>query len=142
MLTFRVDLPPADLSPNRVRNIHWTLKSKAVQDYRALVGATGRNAAAAAKWQAPYLGRVSMCWHLLDKRPPWLKKADPRYKPMDCDNAISASKACFDGMVDAGLLMNDTWDHMEIGRIWSTKESGPYCVVTIEAVVGMNGLGI
>ena len=141
-LTFRLDLPPRVLSPNMTRNVHWTKKNEQVVEYKHLVEVNALNAARAAGWQAPYLARVSLCWHLLDKRPAWLKSSDPRYKPMDPDNAIGASKALFDGLTKAKVIRDDTWDHLEIGRIWCTHESGPYVMVTIEAVVSQNGLGI
>lgn len=136
-LVFNVPLPPRELSPNMARNVHWAMKNKSVADYKEHCFVNASEAARRAGWVTPHLARVSLEWHLDDRRHPIEKSSNRIYKPRDPDNAIAASKAMFDALTESGVIVDDTWDHIEIGRISSTHENGPYVVVTVEPVVGM-----
>lgn len=131
-LVFRVDLPPKDLNPNGRVQSRW--KNEETQGYKLQVSATARNAMRAAHWVKPERARVSLCWGLLDKRLPALKKRDPRYHPEDSDNAVAAGKALIDGLTLAGAIVDDRWESMELGRVWATRTDGPWVEVEIEAV--------
>jgi hypothetical protein len=56
------------------------------------------------------------------------------YQPRDIPNAIAAFKAGFDGMVDAGLLVDDSSRHMEIGSVAIVSTRGPFVEVALEVV--------
>lgn len=66
----------------------------------------------------------------------WYKRAsDGCYRAQDAGNAIYSLKAFIDGLVDAGLLIDDDYLHMELGRCAvercaTTADEG--VVVTIE----------
>jgi hypothetical protein len=78
------------------------------------------------------MSRVSVTWHLTKRKPKieqcprciqWILE-HPRsdetqcmcYRPLDPFNAIGALKSFFDGVTDAGVWPDDTWEHVESGR--------------------------
>lgn len=91
-ITINLPLPPTELSANS--RTHWAAKAKAVKAYRALAWAAGR----AAQTGQP-------------KR--WVKasvKVKAFYRSHnhpDPDNVIASLKAAFDGIADAGVVVND-----------------------------------
>lgn len=71
--------------------------------------------------------RVSVTMHW-DKR-----KADGVYRAMDPTNACYALKAMYDGIVDAGLIVDDSWRHFVLGdHIIEPGHTPEGCWVTIE----------
>ena len=50
--------------------------------------------------------------------------ADGLYRPADVTNAIYAHKAFYDGLKDAGLIVDDDWQHLELGiqKVRKVKE--------------------
>lgn len=86
-----LDLPPAELSPNR--RVHWAKKARAVKYYRAFAAVVARCAPNYRKgWER---AEVRAVFHLPDAR-----RRDP-------DNLMAAMKAAWDGFVDAGVLADD-----------------------------------
>lgn len=75
--------------------------------------------------------RVS-CVYLWHKR-----TSDGLYRPEDVPNAIYAHKAFFDGLIDAGLIVDDGYKHMMFGehrieRVSDSRSEG--VLVTVEEV--------
>ena len=67
----------------------------------------------------------------------WKRKADGFYRPMDCGNAVYSLKAAIDGMIDAGLIIDDSYDHVAqlsatIERCASYQEEG--LLITVRAL--------
>ena len=76
--------------------------------------------------------RVHVVWHLTKRRPSILqcprclqwalkhKRSNKErclcYRPLDPTNAISSLKAFWDGITDAGIWPDDTWEYVELGR--------------------------
>ncbi len=44
-------------------------------------------------------------------------RSDGKYRPLDVGNAVYAFKAGFDGLVDAGILPDDDFRNMQLGRV-------------------------
>ena len=92
ILTFETYTKPP-LSEND-RWKHWGQKAQAIKDVRYLTAMKARH--------IPPLGRcdVSLIWYVNDKR------------RRDAENPVSTLKAMCDGLVDAGLVTDDTPDLM------------------------------
>ena len=132
-LVVELPLPPRALSPNasnQRRGPH-SAKSLAVAGYLEMVAMLVRSEVGLRGWSAPSCGLVSMVWGL--KRGHWSLDPD-MYFPGDPDNAVASFKPGFDGMVLGGALEGDTWAHMVLGRIESTRAGGPWVRVTVEGL--------
>lgn len=90
-LTLTIPKPPRELSPNA--RGHWGRKYKATARYRDLVKVLAREV-----WNLPPMMRVTVrtTWHVPDRR------------RRDQDNALASLKAAFDGLVDAGVIEDDS----------------------------------
>lgn len=89
-VTIYLPLPPAALNPNA--RVHWRTKAKATKAYRE-----------AARWaaHAPHAAQ----WKVADIQAHFRFGQDRR---RDRDNLLASLKAAFDGLVDAGLLADDS----------------------------------
>lgn len=151
---FYPSLPKRSLSQNaRVRHEH---NSDAVLELRA--GATDHmmTIEAVRLLTAPFeRARIGVTWHLTNRRPSitqcprclhWALE-HPRsnkdrclcYRPADPFNAIGALKPFFDGITDAGVWPDDSWEHVEVGRfarqlVGALEEEG--LAVEIEELAG------
>lgn len=90
-VTVVLPLPPTPLSPNA--RVHWAQKARATKLYRRdarmlTIAAGGRNL----RWRRA-VARATFYWPCLRRR--------------DVGNAEAMLKPVFDGMVDAGLLVDD-----------------------------------
>lgn len=132
MITFDVPLPPRALSPNGSHG-HWSKTSKARKSYRQEVA----DEAMAARWSGRYVPvapdrettkcRVSLVFGIKGGR-------GMAYQPRDVPNAVSAFKAGFDGLTDAGLLVDDSRTWMELGEVRIDAKVGPFVRVTVEGL--------
>lgn len=87
-----LDLPPRELSPNA--RVHWARKAKAVRTYRMMAFIAARNAIRPAlPWERAE-ARVAFYFSVVRRR--------------DSHNFAAALKACWDGIVDAGVLADDS----------------------------------
>jgi hypothetical protein len=125
-LTFTVPLPPVALSPNRARTVYHLAKAEDVLAYRQLVMVEAMNARIAnPRWIPPGKARVSLLW--------CLKRVDKHcYHPEDPDNAVGSFKAGFDGLRDAKVLVDDTWEHFELGAVTADRSRPSGIIITIE----------
>jgi hypothetical protein len=124
-------LPKRSLSPNR--RVHHMERSDAAHELRADVAThlLGHEAILGITQPLRY-SRVSVLWKLTNKRPSiwdcprckdWaIEHAKSKrercmcYRPADPFNAIDSLKPFFDGITDAGIWEDDTWEHVEVGR--------------------------
>ncbi len=92
-VTLTLPFPGRGLSPNS--RLHWRVKAAAVAEYREDCGWIAKEAAQ--KLQAPLQPpvRAQVLYVLPDRR-----RRDP-------DNLLAMLKPAWDGMVDAGLLVDD-----------------------------------
>lgn len=128
-LVFEVPLPPKQLSSNRSHD-HWRGRAAATAEYRQLVGWLAKEKAVAERWPVAICGvnRVSLVFGVKGSR-----KAG-RYAPRDEANAVAAFKAGFDGLVDAGLLVDDSRRYMELGEVVISPAVGPFVRVIVTPV--------
>ena len=126
-LEFIAPLPPGDCSPNA--HVHWRRKHKAAKPYREEAAILFR---ALGKGWNPGKVRLSFvffCGPTIDKR----------YRPLDCENALSSVKPLIDGFVDGGMCPSDSYKWLSIGsiEIRRTKrdcEGKAHIQITVERV--------
>jgi Holliday junction resolvase RusA-like endonuclease len=123
-ITFDVPLPPRACSSNGSHG-HWRKKSAAAKQYRKDVGWDAMVARADAVPER-MKRRVSLVFGIKGGRKAAL------YQPRDVPNAVSAFKAGFDGLTDAGLLVDDSRTWMELGEVKIDPNHGPWVRVTVE----------
>ena len=95
VLTVMVSLPARVVSPNS--RVHWAVRAKAVKKQRIEAWASAQVAMGEADEKGGW--REATCqahWYARDQR------------RRDKDNALASLKATFDGLVDAGLLHDDS----------------------------------
>lgn len=108
-LIFTLPFPPRECSPNA--RVHWGVKARAASEYRQTCKVLGRSAYN--KGNAPLQDRVdvSITFVLTSKR------------RRDLDNLVAMFKPGMDGLVDGGLLRDDSiWDI----RVTFDAELGKY----------------
>ena len=100
MLTLTLPgLPPRECSPNA--RVHWTEKAKFVAAYRLSTYWYASIEKRKQKWQAPVLAKVDVTFIVPDRR------------RRDKTNLASAFKGALDGIVDAGLIQDDSHEHCD-----------------------------
>jgi len=95
-ITITMPLPPKELWQNRTG--HWIKKSKATREYRSsayLLGVSAR------------LQR--QCWEMASAKLVFFW-GDRRRR--DVRNAEAAMKPAYDGLVDAGIIIDDDYKHL------------------------------
>lgn len=139
-LVFEVPLPPVALSPNR--KLHHMVKASAVAAYREDVRRLAASAAVRRRegWTPMTRARVELVFGTRRQFQrqwgggPNLRVMDELYRPRDEANATAAAKALYDGLVSAGLLVDDSAEHMEAGRVRIDTTWGPGVRVTVTRV--------
>ena len=93
-MTITLPLPPKGLSPND--RMHWAWKAAAVKKYRSWsAAATTEQLCKNPKYRGWAAAKVQPVFYFKDKR------------RRDRDNLAATLKAAYDGLVDAGLLVDD-----------------------------------
>ncbi len=123
-LVFETPLPPRALSSNGAHG-HWASKAAARKVYRATVFTHARNAARVIQWNGTRSVRVDLLFGIKGAR------GEGWYAPRDESNALSAFKAGFDGMVDAGVVRDDSRRWLHLGSVEITAEDGPWVRITV-----------
>ena len=117
-ITIKLPLPPKELSPNA--RCHWGKKAKAVKQYRKLASfeAFIESSNLKQRWKD---ARSYVTAYFKDKR------------RRDRDNLLASLKSAFDGIVDAGVLDDDSGlIHMPIDMC--VDKHDPRVEITIEKV--------
>ena len=94
-------MPASELMPNAARRIHWAVKSKIAGKAREQAKILGL--ANKGQWQAPERAKITYEFHVANRR------------RRDLDGLISACKPYIDGLVDAGILKDDSGFYLSIG---------------------------
>ena len=132
-LTIDLPLPPRALSSNGSHG-HWAWKGREARRYREechlLARVSGGISAQCVGFeypmQYPKRRRVSYTFGIKGAR------AGGYYCPRDVSNALAAFKAGQDGLVDAGILVDDSAKWMELGTVTIDATVGPFVRVTVE----------
>lgn len=107
--TITFNPPPRECSSNaRVHGIVKGAAHKAVKDYVVMLVRQALGPSDDAPWSRQIL--VDVDWHMG-------KHIVPVYRPTDEDNAISALKGAFDGLVQANVCSDDTSSYFRIGNV-------------------------
>lgn len=128
-MVFLVPLPPRLCSPNAKARFNVFEVSKAKAGYKQEVWVHARNADH--RWKRPDRARVSLLFGTARTKGPYKPAL---YRPQDIGNAVSAFKAGFDGLVEAGFLVDDDAKHMALGSVEIDSTVGPWVRVTIEVL--------
>lgn len=114
-------LPPAELNPNNLRRLHWSVRSRESEVARSEVG---------------WLAKVQ--WH--DDKP--MEKARISYtfhlrgnRQHDLDNLLGACKAYQDGLIDANVIVFDDSKHLEIGGVRAVQDDHEETILRVEEIV-------
>lgn len=107
--------PDSRLNPNSSKR-HWRSKAAATKEARAeafSVALGEKRAMEQEAWCAPMFPwehcRAHIAWY------------PPTGRRRDYGNLLSALKPIFDGIVDAGLIVDDSTGHLVIGRLTLAK---------------------
>ena len=115
-------LPPVSSSPNW--RGHWTDKHKAGKVYHNAVFyccVDARNRGLMGGQSFPFIkARLTLTFVF------------PQYRRRDRDNILSQAKPGIDAIVDAGLLLDDDAEHLEIGKIDILVDPGRAPLTIIE----------
>ena len=115
--TLTIELQGIPDSPNQTRREHWAERGKNAAQWRLDAKLLGLDAANRAKWQTPDHATVEVVALFKDH-----KRHDP-------DNLIGAIKPIMDGIVDAGILPDDSFN--VIRRLSVTQEIGTHVGVRV-----------
>ena len=120
--SLRVELPypPAGLSPNS--RLHWRAKAQLTAHYREDAGwaaIKARSDATRDNWLLRPPVEAHVVFYVPDKR------------RRDQDNLLAMLKPAWDGMVDAGLLVDDDAAHFRVGAV-SIEVGTPRVVVMLK----------
>lgn len=121
--TCRVELPDRKLAPNGSHG-HWAAKARLVKQYRVAC-AWAFAAAKPLGWKVAPVEIDVIYRH---------NKNSTGYRPRDVQNGIASCKATIDGMVDAGVIPNDSarwlkWGSFEIISRFDGEREGVYITV-------------
>lgn len=112
-----LDFPPKDLFPNRANGKHWGSLYKIKSDYRE--SSTWLAKSQLGDWKSngnPI--QLTLAFHMPDKR--W----------RDADNCLAAAKAAIDGLADALMINDRTFNPIVVLRILGEKPGK--LVITLE----------
>ena len=126
-LVFEVSLPYRELSSNGSHG-HWSEVARVRRLYREEARISALAAMREQGWEHKGPVRVHLLFCTRGGR------GVQRYQPRDVANAIAAAKPLFDGLVDAGIVPDDSQQHLDVGSTRITTNYGPYVLVTVEPV--------
>ena len=89
-------LPPPELMPNRSRSLHWAKLGSMAADARREGFWLGTEALSVKKWPTPPKASIKYTFRVKDKR------------VRDLDALVRACKPWLDGLVDSGVLVDDS----------------------------------
>jgi crossover junction endodeoxyribonuclease RusA len=123
-VTFTVilTLPPSACSQNS--RCHWSERARATSAYRKEAWAMFLQAKPRDWTRRPVKLQVHMRYG----------RGSRGYKPQDVQNAIGALKAAIDGMVDAGIVPDDSAQWVSWGEVSIKEEKGCVGFVAIDVL--------
>ena len=108
-------LPDPCLLPNRRRNAHWSVQNEATQALRMAV--RGADIRMDDVHQLPLTERVEIAYTVF-----WGDRYKGKRKLPDVDALPTACKPILDGLIDAGILVDDSDEH--VGKVSATQVRG------------------
>jgi len=119
ILTIQLNhLPNPELSPNRLRSLHWSKRSKLMRMAREEVGWLAKS-----QWgdKKPMMrAKISYEFLIKDRR------------KHDLDNLLAACKPYTDGLIDAGIIFYDDTAHLEYGLIRAVYDVKDETIILVE----------
>jgi len=114
-------LPAPELSPNRLRSLHWTKRSELMKVAREEVGWLAKS-----QWkdEKPMMKARISCEFLIKDR-----------RKRDADNLLAACKPFTDGLIDAGVIFYDDMAHLEYGLIQAVYNSRDETIITVDELL-------
>ncbi len=116
--TLKLDhLPDPLLNPNKLRRLHWSVRSNA-----SLIARQEAGWIAKSQWRdekAMWKVEVSYLFRVKDNR------------KHDIDNLLAASKPIIDGLIDAGVMASDDYRLMSIGGALIVKDTQEATEITL-----------
>ena len=125
-ITLRLPWPPRELSPNVARRLHWAKKAAAAKTYREQCGWEARLSPSALLHPT----RRMLTSPVLATTTFYVKDKIRR----DIDNLMASIKPLWDGIVDAGILQDDSHKHL--------RHAEPQLVVGDEKYVEVTLMGL
>jgi len=124
-------LPPQEVKANN-RYAHWTKRSSASNDYKDECTLLIRQAQIKGTFtrQSVKRAKVTYAFSLLPD-----KRGDGKHRPKDWLNAAYSVKALEDALVQSGVLIDDSWEHVQ-GQMVRNEVGEPCVIVTIEEIYG------
>jgi crossover junction endodeoxyribonuclease RusA len=117
-LKLRLPWPPKELSPNA--RVHWAEKQRETRAYRWECFSEAR----------PY--RYLPQCRATGPRSAKVVFVVPNKRKRDLDNCMAMLKPCWDGLVDAGVLVDDDSKHLKLGAPEMRVQKGEkYVEVTL-----------
>lgn len=113
-------LPAAALNPNNLRRTHWTVRHQETDAAKEEIAWMIKTNGGAGK--PIEQARISYEFHLKDRR------------RRDLDNLLSSCKAYQDGLVVAGVMASDDFEHLEIGFIRASVTGHEETIITVEEI--------
>ena len=114
-------LPPPQLNPNKLRQLHWSERSKVSLEARQEVGWLAK-----AQWgNDKPMARARISYEFLIK--------DRRKR--DTDNLLAACKPFTDGLIDAGIILSDDIEHLEyelVRAVYSDKDQTSITITELQ----------
>lgn len=126
-LVFEVSLPYRELSSNGSHG-HWSKVARVRRLYREEARISALAAMREQGWEHTGPVRVHLLFCTRGGR------GVQRYQPRDEANALAAAKPLLDGIVDAGVVVDDSRKHLTIGGVSIRADGGPFVRVTVEAL--------
>lgn len=126
-----VPLPPVELSSNS--RVHWAKKGIHTDVYRSCCRYLFGKVMMQRDGKLFKRVRISYTWYMAPS------PGDGLYRPKDRDNAVSALKACQDGIRDSGIISDDTADTVTLGDVVLLRTAEGHggrrgVVVTVEEI--------
>lgn len=116
--TYRLDLPWPRPPLNHNQRGHWARRARIIREVRQTTAWLAKAA------KIPACSRVTVQLHYAPGR-------RGKHDPM---NITATSKAAIDGLVDAGVVVDDDQEHVheETPAVHLPPEAGPRCWMTVE----------
>jgi len=121
-------LPPGELNPNFSRYKHWGHRAEARRVWRATVYYSvfdAKNRAERSGTKFPFK-KASLHWTFI-----YAAKRE-----RDADNLIASCKVAQDALVDAGILLSDDAEHLQIKgvEILVDRKRAPLTIIELEEI--------
>ena len=109
---------PRGLNPNEARRLHWRKAARIRKEWRAVGNASGTQA-------------LMKGFDCVDPAVIEFEFIHKMSRRRDIDNYVISMKPFIDGLVDSGVLVDDSYEHLRHGEHRFTKGTGDQIVIRI-----------